>query len=130
MVFKLDASGKESALYRFTGGADGEDPVGSLVLDAAGNLYGVTQAGGASMHGTVFKLDTSHVETVLYSFGGQPDGAHPVAGLVLDATGTLLYGTTPSGGASGYGTVFKLDTAGSSYSLLYSFSGQADGGNP
>ena len=89
--------------------ADGKSPQAGLVMDTAGNLYGTTLVGGASGHGTVFKLDTSHHETVLHSFtnsGG--DGALPYAGLVIDAQGNL-YGTTEKGGALGSGTVFKLD---------------------
>jgi uncharacterized repeat protein (TIGR03803 family) len=55
-VFKLDATGKETVLYSFAGGADGAYPSAGLVRDAVGNLYGTTSAGGASDHGTVFKL--------------------------------------------------------------------------
>jgi len=64
------------------------------VLDAQGNLYGTTSKGGAYNYGTVFKLDTSANEAVLYSFTGTAgDGVYPYAGLVLDAQGNL-YGTT------------------------------------
>jgi uncharacterized repeat protein (TIGR03803 family) len=55
-VFQLDATGKETVLYSFTGGADGAYPYAGLVRDAAGNLYGTTSAGGAFGGGTVFKL--------------------------------------------------------------------------
>jgi uncharacterized repeat protein (TIGR03803 family) len=129
-VFKLDTAGKETLLYSFAGPPDGANPQASLVFDAAGNLYGTTYVGGTAGFGTVFKLDTNGVETVLHSFAGPPDGVNPQAGLVLDPAGTTLYGTTLHGGASGFGTVFKLDTAGGTYSVLYSFSGKADGGNP
>src|SRR5215831_6092828 len=64
-------------LYSFTGGADGGFPNQNLVRDAAGNLYGVTGAGGASNQGTVFKLDPAGSETVLHSFSGL-DGAAPI----------------------------------------------------
>jgi uncharacterized repeat protein (TIGR03803 family) len=128
VVFKLDTSGKETVLYSFTGLADGEGPSGVLILDGAGNLYGVTQGGGAAMQGAVFKLDTSDHETVLHSFTGQPDGAHPVAGLVQDGASNL-YGTTPVGGAFGAGTVFKVDATGTE-TVLYSFTGDLDGGDP
>jgi uncharacterized repeat protein (TIGR03803 family) len=129
-VFKLDSAGTQTVLHSFAGGADGEFPYvyGSLVRDAAGNFYGTTLAGGTSNQGTVFKLDMSGQETVLYTFSGGADGGYPYAGLVLDKKGNM-YGTTYLGGASGQGTVFKVTTKGKQI-VLYSFSGGADGGNP
>jgi uncharacterized repeat protein (TIGR03803 family) len=152
-VFKLDPSGKETVLYSFTGtNGDGANPVGGLIMDSAGNLYGTTQYGGITSSacggpvpplsppagcGTVFKLDPSGKETVLYSFTGSPnDGAQPVAGLIMDSAGNL-YGTTVLGGSScsgfvpgGCGTVFKLDPSGKE-TVLYSFTGTiGDGPNP
>ena len=117
-----------NVLYSFAGGTDGATPTTGLTLDAAGNLYGTTSAGGVSKLGTVFKLDTSGNETLLYSFTGGSDGATPNAGLVLDPTGNL-YGTTTLGGAANLGTVFKLDTAGTE-TVLYSFTGGTDGATP
>jgi uncharacterized repeat protein (TIGR03803 family) len=122
MVFKLDTTGKKTVLYSFTGtGWDGTSPVAGLVRDAQGNLYGTTAGGGDLACGgglgcgTVFKLDTTGKETVLYSFTGTGgDGSYPEAGLVRDAQGNL-YGTTAWGGVFngiGYGTVFKVDTTG------------------
>jgi uncharacterized repeat protein (TIGR03803 family) len=113
-VFKVSASGQESVLYSFTGtGGDGSNPTAGLVLDTQGNLYGTTFGGGslACNCGTVFKVDTTGKETVLYSFFGTGlgDGANPRAGLVRDAQGNL-YGTTENGGANNQGTVFKLAT--------------------
>ena len=129
-VFKLDPTGTETVLYRFTGGADGEFPSGSLVRDPAGNLYGTTIDGGSSDFGTVFKLDTTGTKTVLHSFTGYPDGNWPWAGLVRDAAGNF-YGTTTSGGTGcatyGCGTVFKLDPNGVE-TVLYSFAGGVDDG--
>jgi uncharacterized repeat protein (TIGR03803 family) len=161
-VFKLDPSGNETVLYRFTGAADGEFPAAGLVRDAAGNLYGTTQYGGVTSSacgigcGTVFKLDTTGILTVLHSPGSS-------GGLVMDAKGNL-YGSTSEGifkldpatgtfnvldsdagsGATlaqdpagnlygttgGGGTVFKLDTL-DNYTTLYSFTGKGgDGSNP
>jgi uncharacterized repeat protein (TIGR03803 family) len=132
VVFKLDTSGTETVLYRFTGLADGTYPLAGLVLDAAGNLYGTTSGGGVVAGtcngcGVVFKLDTAGTETVLHSFTGSPDGDSPRAGLVRDAAGNL-YGTTLGGGTSNLGTVFKLDPAGTE-TVLHSFSGP-DGSAP
>ena len=126
-VFKKDPSGSETVLYSFTGGSDGGYPYARLVMDSSGNLYGTTLGGGASYSGTVFKLDTSGIETVLYSFGGGNDGALPVAGLIMDSAGNL-YGTTDAGGAANDGTVFKLDRSGNE-TVLHAFAG-SDGAHP
>lgn len=111
-VFKVDPSGNETVLHSFTGGSDGELPEGSLIMDQQGNLYGTTIYGGTYGWGTVFKLNPSGNETVLYSFTGGNDGMQPIGGLVMDAANNL-YGTTYGGGAfnncnGGCGTVFKL----------------------
>jgi len=106
-VFKIDPNGIESILYSFQGPPDGYAPSAGLVIDSAGNLYGTTTFGGAnSFFGTVFKIDTTGQETILYSFQNSKDGANPYSKLALDAAGNL-YGTT-SGGTSTLGTVFKI----------------------
>jgi len=136
VVFELDNAGTETVLYTFTGGTDGGFPYAGLVRDAAGNLYGTTSGGGAYGEGTVFMLDKTGTETVLYSFCSQAnctDGACPMAGLLLDAAGNL-YGTTESGGSSncylGCGIVFMLDNTGTE-TVLYSFTGaEGDGEYP
>ena len=139
-VFKLDRTGAETTLHSFAGAPDGAQPVAGLVRDASGNLYGTTaQGGGApctfeSGCGTVFKIDASGMETVLYNFTGGTDGGAPMAGLVRDAAGNL-YGTTYYGGdlscesGTGCGTVFKLSTTGAE-TVLYSFAGGTDGELP
>ncbi len=133
-VFRVSArTGRETVLYRFTGLTDGAFP-NAVLRDASGNLYGTTQSGGTShLYGTVFKVDTTGRETVLYNFMGGTDGGGPAAGLIADASGNL-YGTTEFGGdlscsrynIPGCGTVFKLDTAGRE-TVLYRFTGGADG---
>jgi|SRR5450755_1662252 uncharacterized repeat protein (TIGR03803 family) len=127
-VFKVGPTGKETVLHSFTGGGDGAYPFAGLVRDAQSNLYGTTYYGGSCNCGTVFKLDATGKETVLYRFTGSPDGSYSESGLLLDAPGNL-YGTTPDGGASGYGTVFKVDPTGKE-TVVYSFTGGGDGGNP
>jgi len=108
-VFKVDSSGSQTVLHIFSF-TDGACPYAPLIRDADGNLYGTTLQGGAFGYGTVFKLDPSSKETVLHSFAeGTLDGYYPSAGLLRDEAGNL-YGTTENGGASEYGTVFKLDT--------------------
>ncbi len=140
VVFKLDLAGNQTVLYSFKGETDGGEPFAGLVRDAAGNLYGTTQIGGDPSCvtgvgcGTVFKVDKSGNETVLYSFKGGADGLQPVAGLVRDEAGNL-YGTTLSGGdpgcggGFGCGVVFKIDGAGNE-TVLYTFTGGADGNSP
>ena len=127
VVFKVDTAGQETVLYSFTGLADGGSP-NALTLDSAGNLYGTTYDGGTAKRGVVYKLDTAGHYTVLYSFTGKADGINPETGVTLDSTGNL-YGTTYRGGAAGVGVVYKLDTA-DNYTMLYSFTGGAHGGNP
>jgi uncharacterized repeat protein (TIGR03803 family) len=111
VVFELSKTGVESVLYTFTAGTDGANPTAGLVRDAAGNFYGTTKIGGQGTgfvgYGTVFKLDSTGAETILYSFTGTNDGAGPVAGLVLDSAGNL-YGTAGLGGSFGHGVVFKV----------------------
>jgi uncharacterized repeat protein (TIGR03803 family) len=132
-VFKLSSAGKKTTLYTFTGGTDGALPVGGLVQDSAGNLYGVTRGGGnLSCNdgygcGTVFEVDAAGTETVVHRFIGGNDGIWP-AGLIRDQESNL-YGTTSQGGLFGNGTVFKLDPSGQE-TVLYSFTGGADGAQP
>jgi uncharacterized repeat protein (TIGR03803 family) len=95
-IFKVTAAGVESVLYSFTGGTEGRNPLGTLVEDSSGNLYGTTEYGGSKGFGTVFKLSTANKLTILHTFTGEPDGANPEEGLVRDASGNL-YGTTYSG---------------------------------
>ncbi len=117
-----------TVLYEFAGGNDGMEPQAGLVRDAAGDLYGTTYSGGAYGWGTVFKLDLGGNETVVHAFAGTPDGAQPMAGLMIDKHGNL-YGTTYNGGTAGGGTVFKVDASGRE-SIIHSFIGFADGAYP
>jgi uncharacterized repeat protein (TIGR03803 family) len=119
-VFQLDPSGTLTVLYNFTGGSDGSNPDAALIADAAGNLYGTTQNGGAPEScdrpagcGTVFQLTPSGTLNGLHIFTGS-DGAYPITDLLADAAGKL-YGTTYSGGAGtgcigggACGTLFEL----------------------
>ena len=112
-VYKLNNTGSETVLYSFSAGADGGLPNGGLVLDSAGNIYGTTYLGGAFGYGTVFRLDPSGNETVLYSFTGGADGKNPYFVVLLRDNAGNLYGTTSAGGGSGCGgsgcgTIFKL----------------------
>ncbi len=128
VVFELDTAGNETVLHTFSGGTDGAYPMSVLLLDSQGNLYGTTAGGGSDGGGTVFKLDSSGNETVLYNFRGGSDGADPYAGVVEDAAGNF-YGTTAGGGTYNLGTVFELSTAGVE-TVMHSFTGGTDGTEP
>lgn len=127
VVFKLVAGGTETIVYDFQGGSDGIAPFGALTSDKNGDFYGTTFGGGVYGQGTVFKLTSAGVETVLYSFKGENDGARPEAGVIIDKSGNL-YGTTYFGGGTGCaktghtgcGTVFKLAPDGTE-TVLYAF---------
>ena len=145
IVYQLTPSSigtwRKTTLHSFAGRSDGGNPNAELVLDAAGNIYGVTYCGGIypcdQPGGVVFELSPGKqglwIETVLYAFSGNPDGFGPNAGLAADTDGNL-YGTTIVGGTNGMGTVFKLTAPAApggqwTESLIHSFNG-LDGSTP
>lgn len=128
MVYRVDTARQQTMLYSFSGAPGGTHPQPGVIRDSAGNLYGSTGSGGPANEGVVYKVDTTGRETVLYSFTGGPDGKTPTAGVVLDPEGNL-YGATFAGGAANAGVVYKVDTSGHE-TVLYTFTGGADGGNP
>lgn len=135
-VFEFDpATKKFTVLHAFTDGADGGNPVASVMLGADGALYGTTSHGGGSGCngygcGTVFKLVPGTKQlTVLHRFTGGSDGSTPYGGLVADTTGQL-YGTATGNGAYGYGTVFKVDPSSGKLTVLHAFTYGNDGGIP
>jgi len=123
VVFKVDPSGSETVLHSFTGGADGVIPVGGLLRDAAGNLYGTTSQGGTSNDGILFKISPSGKETILHTFtGSTKDGKYPsYTSLLTDAQGNL-YGVTEEGGSADGGILYKLSKTGK-LTILHSFTG-------
>jgi uncharacterized repeat protein (TIGR03803 family) len=127
LIFKVTPSGQETVLHNFVG-TDGFRPYAGVIEDAEGNFYGTATSGGAAGYGTVYELSATGKVTVLHSFTGGSDGAFPFAGLVEDKQGNL-YGAAEEGGAHGQGTIFKITKAGK-FSVLYSFTGGSDGGQP
>jgi len=113
-------------LHTFTGVSDGDGPLGGLVL-SGNTLYGTAAYGGGASVGTVFRVNTDGTGfTNLHSFTAAPgplytnsDGFRPFAGLIL--SGNTLYGAATRGGAGGAGTLFKLNTDGTGFTILYSF---------
>jgi len=132
IVFRLSKTGQETVLHSFGGGpTDGQNPdLAGLLMDAKGNLYGVTAAGGASGEGVVYRLSSSGIFTVLHSFaGGTTDGCRPNGTPAMDAKGNL-YGTTYACGSSNYGIVWKVSQNGTE-TVLHDFAGgSSDGANP
>ena len=103
---------KEKVLYSFQGGSDGQNSLGNLVVDAAGNLYGTTSEGGADCScGTIFKLTPgahgTWTESVVHRFEGPPDGAFVYNGMVADAAGNF-YGATVHGGVADEGAIYQF----------------------
>ena len=143
VVYELTPSSgswTESVLYSFAGGSDGGSPFAGVIFDKAGYLYGTASAGGNLACnapygcGTLFQLTPSGsgwVENVLYTFQGGSDGASPFGGLIFDPSGNL-YGTTPSGGSGGGGTVFILTPSNGNWTLgvVYSFTGSGNSPGP
>ena len=129
----------EKIVYSFTGGTDGANPQGGVILDSKGNLYGTTESGGANGAGAVFELVPNSgggwTEQVIYNFNGfvnSSDGALPFGGLVFDNKGNL-YGTTTFGGTSSAGTVFELSPGSNgtwTEKIIYNFSGGAGSPSP
>ena len=128
VVFKVDPSGTETVLHSFTGGTDGVIPVGGLLRDAAGNLYGTTSQGGSSNDGILFKISPSGKETILHTFSGSAnDGKYPTyTSLLTDAQGNL-YGVTDEGGSADGGILYKLSKTGK-LTILHSFTGGTSDG--
>jgi uncharacterized repeat protein (TIGR03803 family) len=129
-LFEISPAGQQKTLYSFCSQpncADGQYPAPELVQATNGFLYGTTQEGGANNSGTIFEITPSGKLTTLYNFCSLTncaDGADPRAGLVQTSSGNL-YGTTYSGGATGWGTVFKITPAGG-LTTIYSFCSQAN----
>lgn len=124
-VFELAPGGKESVLHGFAGGSkDGADPsfYGRLLMDKAGDLYGVTQEGGSAGDGVLYRLDANRKLVALHDFaGGSSDGCYASGSVAMDRDGNL-YGTTYSCGADDYGTVWKTNKK-SKETILHNFAG-------
>lgn len=120
----------EKVLHTFGNGTDGTIPIAGVTLDASGNLYGTTSAGGSYGYGTVFQLKRSTSgwsESILHDFVLGSDGGVPYAGLTLGGTG-VLYGAATEGGGGGTnggGTVFELTegSGGWTFTVIYALPG-------
>lgn len=114
-VYKLSRSGgvwAETTLWSFTGGNDGFYPLGGVVFDGAGNLYGTMQTG-------VFEVSPTGAgwnETVIHSFHGMVEGLVAESGVVFDRAGNL-YSSTVVEGLGGQGSIFQLTPTGQNWNL-------------
>jgi uncharacterized repeat protein (TIGR03803 family) len=150
VVFKLTppatqgGAWTQEVLYSFQGNnhgvSDGAQPMGGVVMDENGALYGVTVRGGISSRGAIYKLTPpstpggTWTETILHFFGGDLNGMGPASRLLRVKNGALI-GTTLAGGKFGAGTVFRLKPPATgqtawTLNLLYHFTGGSDGGTP
>ena len=131
-IFKITPSGDETLLYSFIGNPDGSHPMGELLQDGV-DLYGTTSGGGSNSGGSIFKINiTSGHYSSLYSFqtlnyNGSYDGNGPVSGLIK-ATDGNFYGTTPSGGSYGSGTIYRFTPGTNDEHRIHSMNGGSEGG--
>jgi uncharacterized repeat protein (TIGR03803 family) len=133
MIYGVGTNGTGfTGLYSFGPYPDGQEPEGGLILSGA-TLYGTTFVGGVGMGGssggTIFEINTNGAGySVIHSFTNSPDGAQPQGQMVL-ANG-VLYGATTYGGTNGFGAIFAINTDGSSYTILRSFTNSPDPNYP
>jgi uncharacterized repeat protein (TIGR03803 family) len=130
-VFKINIDGRGYTVLRnFTNSPDSAAPDGALLFGNDGVLYGTTAGGGVNGSGTIFKMGLEgNGYQILHDFAGAPDGSAPFPGLV-QATNGALYGTTHAGGTNNQGAIFTIQTNGSGYQVLYSFTNSPDGASP
>jgi uncharacterized repeat protein (TIGR03803 family) len=128
-IFEIDLLRYYSEVYFFADNTNGANPLTGLVLsDSTNTLYGMASKGGGSGYVFATTIDSWNTK-ILHNFLGPPsDGANPAASLML--TNETLYGTTSGGGALDKGTVFSVNTDGSGFTILYSFTGRSDGAIP
>ena len=128
-VFSINTNGTDfTNLYSFICGGASIYSVANLIL-SGDTLYGTSYYGGANLNGSLFSIKTNGIGfTTLYSFTGGSDGAEPSGNLAL--SGNTIYGTTVSGGNFGAGTAFSINTNGTGFTTLYSFTGGNDGSTP
>src|SRR5438094_8178831 len=140
-VFKLSPTPTgwvHTVLYSFTSGADGGEPYKGVTVDREGNLYGAAVTGGSGSCeggcGVVYKLTNSGgtwTQAVIHAFSGGDDGAGPGSRVTVDQSGNV-YGMTPTGGASGLGTIYKIHQVANgtwTFRVIHTFTGGSDGGS-
>jgi len=127
-IFKISSAGVFTIIRSFSSTSDGSSPLGGLVKYTDGNFYGMTSSGGTNNAGTIFRLTTANVFTVIKYLNGTTDGKAPKGNLLVGSDGNL-YGMTNIGGTNNVGTIFKVTTGGV-YTVLRQLNMTTDGGNP
>jgi len=120
-IFSLEPDGRKTTLFRFDKDADGAVPVGALVMDKSGNLFGTAPLGGPHRYGTAFRLAPDGTYSILHAFDGGADGGFVYQGLLLTGRGDL-YGGSVGGGGNGGGDVYKIAADGT-FSIVHTFAG-------
>jgi uncharacterized repeat protein (TIGR03803 family) len=128
VLYAVTPAGVETVLYTFAANVNGGSPGGNLIQATDGKLYGTAADGGIASQGVLYSVDTSGTELVVYTFTGGIKPKLPSNGVIQGSDGNF-YGTTTGGGVSNNGTIYSATPAGV-LTVLYSFSGGADGGLP
>ncbi len=130
VIFKINTNGSGfGVLHSFVeSGTDGANPI-AMVTVSGSQLFGMTTIGGDNNNGTIFQMNIDGTGfSLIHEFRDTAtDGINPYGSLAL--SGSILYGLTSQGGTANYGTVFKINTDGSSYSTIYEFTAGVNGGN-
>ncbi|MBK8706447.1 MAG: hypothetical protein IPN33_24695 [Saprospiraceae bacterium] len=127
-IYRLQSDGSGYTVLHSFNNTNGAYPSAGITIGADGFLYGTTESGGSAGYGTIYRLQSNGSGyTVLHSFNNT-NGAYPFAGITIGTDG-FLYGTTLFGGSAGYGTIYRLHSDGSDYTVLHSFN-SANGAGP
>jgi uncharacterized repeat protein (TIGR03803 family) len=116
-VFEIAAGTHVLTTLATFSGSNGSLPVGGLIADSSGNLYGITELGGSNNDGTVYEIAAgTHAISTLVNFNGT-NGKNPWCTLVADSHGNM-FGTTELGGANSNGTVFEIAAGTHAFSTI------------
>ena len=127
-IFEINTDGSGFATLFAFSGTNGSAAVAPMIL-SGNTLFGTTRSGGTNVAGSIFRIDTDGNNfTNLYSFTNGLDGSLPES--VLAISSNFLFGTTTAGGISNFGTIFRINTDGSGFSVLHGFTGTYDAGGP
>lgn len=127
-IFKIKPDGTSYTVLKSLVNTTGSQPYGSLVRASDGNFYGMTYLGGTANRGVIYRITPAGIYTVLRNFTGTTDGQYPFGDLIQAKDG-FLYGMTGSAGANGIGTIFKIKTDGTSFTVIRALNISVEGGN-
>jgi len=119
-VFRLSTKGKLKILHSFDPSTEGSVPIGPVMIGIDDNFYGTTSGGGSASAGILFQLASSGTYKVLHNFQSATEGNDSMAGLV-QGSDKFLYGVMSAGGTKGYGTLYRVNIAGTKFQVLHQF---------